>query len=142
MQLVPISPRINGHSYEWADIQFSIAGGIPIVGITEINYSYSRNITNIYGAGSEPISVGYGAKTYDASITLKLEEVQNLLAIAPFKDLSQIPSFSISVSWLDTENAIKTDVLKYVKFNDYNIKTKAGDTSTDISMKLTFAGLE
>lgn len=142
MQAIPVPIRINGHSREWADIQLSIAGGLPMVGITEINYSYTRNIQNIYGAGSEPVSVGYGAKAYDGSITLKMEEVDNLLAIAPNKDLTQIPSFSISVSWLDTENNIKVDVLKNVKFGNYEVKTKAGDTSTDVNIKLIFAGIE
>ena len=141
MQLVPISPRINGHSYEWADIQLSIAGSVPVIGITEISFSYARDIKNIYGAGSEPVSVGYGAKTYDASITLLMEEVENLISIAPNSDLTQIPTFTITVSWLDSENAIVTRKLKNVKFMNYDLKTKQGDTSTPITMKLIYAGL-
>ena len=141
MQLVLISPRINGHSYEWADIQLSIAGSVPVIGITEISFSYARDIKNIYGAGSEPVSVGYGAKTYDASITLLMEEVENLISIAPNSDLTQIPTFTITVSWLDSENAIVTRKLKNVKFMNYDLKTKQGDTSTPITMKLIYAGL-
>ena len=141
MQLVPISPRINGHSYEWSDCQLSIAGSVPVIGITEISFSYARDIKNIYGAGSEPVSVGYGAKTYDASITLLMEEVENLISIAPNSDLTQIPTFTITVSWLDSENAIVTRKLKNVKFMNYDLKTKQGDTSTPITMKLIYAGL-
>ena len=141
MQLVLISPRFNGHSYEWADIQLSIAGSVPVIGITEISFSYARDIKNIYGAGSEPVSVGYGAKTYDASITLLMEEVENLISIAPNSDLTQIPTFTITVSWLDSENAIVTRKLKNVKFMNYDLKTKQGDTSTPITMKLIYAGL-
>ena len=141
MQAVPIPILINGHSYEWADIQLTIAGGLPVAGITEINYSSKRNITNVYGAGSEPVSRGYGAKEYSASITLKLEEVKPLIAIAPFGDITQIPTFTISIAWLDTENVLHLNTLLNVKFMDNDIKTKAGDTSTDVMLHLCIAGI-
>ena len=139
---IPIFPiRINGHVYEWADIQLSIAGAVPQSTMTEINYSSVREGKNIYGTGSEPIGVGYGNRVYTASITMLLDEVQALLAIAPLKDLSRIPSFSIIVSWLDAENITKTDTLKNVKFMNYDIKTKQGDTSTPVTLNLLFAGI-
>ena len=141
MQAIPIPVMINGHSYEWADIQLSIAGSTPIMGITEINYSYNRKITNVYGAGSEPVSRGYGSKEYTASITLKMEEVQTLLAIAPFQDITQIPTFTISVAWLDLENLTVLNVLRNCKFMNNEIKTKAGDTSTDVTLNICYAGI-
>lgn len=141
MQLIPIPIRINGHSYEWADIQFSIAGGVPVKGITEINYGYTRNVQNVMGAGSEPVSVGYGAKAYTCSITMKLEEVRPLVDIAPVGDLTQIPSFAIVIAWLDSENAIITDTLTFCNFTNNEVKTKQGDTSTDVTLNINFAGV-
>ncbi len=133
------SPKM---SYEWADIQLSIAGSTPILGITEINYGYSRDIENIYGGGSEPVSRGYGSKKYEASITIKLEEAQNLVAIAPASDLSQIPTFSIAVSWLDAENLVIKNTIQNCKFMNFDIKTKQGDKSTDITLNIVYAGLK
>jgi hypothetical protein len=141
MQATPSIPLINGHSYEWADIVLSIAGGIPVQGITSITYGFTRNIQNVYGAGSEPVSRGYGSKEYSASITLKLEEVQPLVLVAPFGDLSQIPTFVISIQWLDTENLIIGNKLLNCKFMNYSIDTKAGDTSTDVKLDIVFAGI-
>lgn len=133
--------RVNGHSYEWADCQLSIAGGVPVKGITEINYGYTRDIKNIMGCGSEPVSIGYGAKSYTASINIKLEEVRPLVNQAPFGDLTQIPTFTIVVSWLDSENVIITDTLTNCKFMNNEIKTKQGDTSTDVTLNICFAGV-
>ena len=141
MQLIPIPVLINGHSYEWSDIQLAIAGGTPIAGITEINFSYNRKVTNVYGAGSQPVSRGYGAVEYNASITLKMEEVQTLVAVAPFGDLSQIPEFTISVAWLDAQNLIVLKSLNNCKFMNNDIKTKQGDTSTDVTLNICYAGL-
>ncbi len=141
MQLTPIPILINGVSYHWADIQLSIAGSVPIVGITEINYGFTRKVENVYGAGSEPVTRGYGNKEYTASITMKLEEVQNLVAIATDGDISLIPTFNISVAWLDNQLTTITNILKNCKFTNFDIKTKQNDTSTDITLNIVFAGL-
>lgn len=141
MQLIPVPILINGHSYEWADIQLSIAGGTPVVGITSIEFGLKRNVTNVMGSGSQPVSRGYGAVSYSAAITLKFEEVQTLLAVAPFGDLTQIPRFTIFIAWLDSENALVTKTLQNVNFMDNEVKTKQGDTSTDITLNLCIAGI-
>ena len=133
---------MNGHVYEWADIQLSIAGAVPQSTMLSINYGYKRDGKNIYGTGSEPIGVGYGNKEYFADITMLMDEVQALVAIAPLKDLSRIPSFSIIVSWLDSENITVTDTLTNVKFMNYDLKTKQGDTSTPITLQLLWAGIK
>jgi hypothetical protein len=141
-QLIPIPRMINGHSYEWSDVQLSINGSIPVIGITEINYSSTRNTQLIMGAGSEGISKGYGAKSYTASITLKLEEVQSLVAIAPFNDLTAISNFTVDVFWLDSENLIIHNKLIFCTFMNNEIKTKQGDTSTDVVLNLCIGGID
>lgn len=141
MQLIPVPVLINGNSYAWDDIQLSIAGSTPISGITEINYGYKRKMDPIYGAGSEPVSYGYGNKEYTASITIKMEEAQVILQASPNGDITQIPLFPIVVAWLDTDNLIVTNILKNCKFMNYEIKTKQNDTSTDMVMNIMFAGL-
>ena len=55
----PIAPLINGKSYEWADIVVNVLG-VPIIGITNIEYEEKQGMENIYGAGRFPVSRGYG----------------------------------------------------------------------------------
>lgn len=144
-QLIPIIPRINNHSYEWSDIILSIAGGTPVMGITEINYGYTRKAQNIYGAGSEPVTVGYSQKEYTASISIKMEEAEALVSASPapfgMPDVTMIPRFAITISWIDSENALVTEVMENCTFLSYDKKTKAGDTSTDMTFNILFAGL-
>lgn len=142
MQLTPVPILINGVSYHWADIQLSIAGSVPIAGITEINYGFTRKVENVYGAGSEPVTRGYGNKEYTASITMKLEEVQNLVNVASGGDITLIPTFNITVAWLDDELVTITNILRNCKFTNFDIKTKQNDTSTDITLNLVYAGLQ
>ena len=136
MQLVPIPSLINGHSYEWSDIQLSIAGAAPIFGITSIEYASKRASKNVYGAGSQPVSRGYGAVEYTGAITIKMEEITPLRAIAPFGDITQIPNFTIVVSFLDAENVIVVNTLNNVHFLTDDFQSKQGDTSVDFKVDL------
>jgi hypothetical protein len=141
MQLIPIAPKINGTSYSWSDIQLSIAGGIPVVGITAINYADKREVTPVYGAGSEIISYGYGNHTFEASITMKFEEVKSIVAVAPNGDLTQIPDFTITIAFLDTNLQIVTHKLMYVRFLNNVTDVKQNDTSIDVKLDLIIASI-
>ena len=141
MQAIPVPVLINGTQAHWADIQLSIAGSTPIYGVTEINYSVTRKIENVYGSGSEPIGRGFGNVEYNASITLKLTEVKSLVNLAPLGDITQIPPFPISISWLDTDFALINDTLLNCQFLSNDIKTKQGDTSIDVTIPIIFAGI-
>lgn len=141
MQAIPVPVLINGTQAHWADIQLSIAGSTPLAGISEINYSVTRKIENIYGAGSQPIGVGFGNVEYTASITIKLNELKTLVDIAPEGDITQLPAFSMSVTWLDTEFALISDTLLNCRFLSNDLKTKQGDTSIDVTIPMIFAGI-
>lgn len=141
MQLVPIPSLINGYSYGWSDIQLSIAGGVPVYDITSIEYSTKRKIENIYGAGSAPVSRGYGNVEYAGSITIKLQELVPLRSIAPFGDITQIPEFTITIAYLDQNLNIIINTLNNVQFMADDLKTKQNDTSIDITIPLVIGSI-
>ena len=141
MQLVPIPALINGYSYGWSDIQLSVAGGTPIYGITAIEYSTKRKIENVYGAGSAPVSRGYGNVEYVGSITIKLEELIPLRAVAPFGDITQIPEFTITIAYLDQNLNIIINTLNNVQFMADDLKTKQNDTSMDFTIPLCIGSI-
>ena len=147
MNLFPIPSLINGHSYEWSDVQLSIAGAPPIAGITSISYGFKREMKNVYGAGDQPVSRGYGSVVYDGSITIKMEELEPIIAIAPFAftggsfDITRITEFTIIVSWLDSQNLVVVNTLNNVKFMAHELHTKQGDTSTDFTIPLLIGSI-
>ena len=52
------SNLINGKSYEWADIVVNVLG-VPIIGITNIEYEEKQGMENIYGAVSNFMLIRY-----------------------------------------------------------------------------------
>lgn len=133
---------INGVSYGWSSVTFPVAG-VPIVGITKINYKKTQVKENIYGVGVQPVSRGYGNKTYEGSITIKREELNRLILAAPDNDISNITPFTIPVIYSDgTRVTPRVDELKAVEFKGFDMTTNQGDTSIDVEIELVIGNIE
>lgn len=136
-----IVPLINGKSYEWSDITLNIMG-VPIVGITSLEYSDKQDMTNIYGAGRMPVSRGYGKIETEAKITLLMEEVENIMAVAPLGRLQDIPEFDISVMYLDAALIPRKHKLRNVRFKDNKRSSSTGNQSIPVELDLILSHIE
>lgn len=126
---------INGKSYENADISVNI-GGVILAGITALNYGEDDNIEGIYGAGRKQVSYGLGQITPSGSITLLMEEVQNILSVAPNGRIQDLPPFNITVTFTDASLQTVIHRLIKCKFKTNKIDTKTGDTSIPVEIPL------
>lgn len=136
-----ITPLINGKSYEWADIVVNILG-VPVVGITAIEYAEMQAMENVYGAGAYPISRGYGKVEPTAKITMLMEEVEPLMAAAPLGRLNQIPEFDITVVYLDTNLVTRRHVLRNAKFKNNARVSAQGDVSIPVELELLISHVD
>jgi hypothetical protein len=138
---IPLVPLINGKSYEWANIVVNIMG-VPIVGITNIEYEEKYEMENIYGAGSEVVSRGYGKNTPTAKMTILMEELEAIQKVAPLGKLQRIPEFDIVVAYLDTSLAIVTHKIRNVRIMNNSRKSNTGDTSIPVELELLISNIE
>lgn len=137
----PIVPLINGKSYEWADIVVNILG-VPVVGITSIEYEEKQGMENIYGAGRFPVSRGYGKVEPTAKITLLMEEVQAIMSVAPLGRIQDIPEFDISVVYIDAALTTVKHKLRNVRFMNNPRTSSSGDTSIPVEIDLIISHVE
>lgn len=137
----PIVPLINGKSYEWADIVVNILG-VPVVGITSIEYEEKQGMENIYGAGRFPVSRGYGKVEPTAKITLLMEEVQAIMSVAPLGRIQDIPEFDISVVYIDAALTTVKHKLRNVRFTNNPRTSSSGDTSIPVEIDLIISHVE
>lgn len=132
---------INGVLYSWNSIQF-VLFGVPLVGVTEINYRKAKESKNLYGAGGEPIGWADGAFTYDnGSITVYKEEIDAIQKFAPNKSILEIPPFTATVIYSGDGLVFDTHKLGNIRFTSDEIKTKQGDTGILCTLTFSFAGL-
>lgn len=137
----PLTPLINGKSYEWADIIVNILG-VPVIGITAIDYEERQGMENIYGAGRFPVSRGYGKIEPTAKMTILMEELENIQSVAPNGRLQDIPEFDVSVVYLDAANVTRVHKLRNVRFMNNNRRSASGDTSIPVEIDLVLSHIE
>lgn len=138
---IPLVPLINGKSYEWSNIIMNIMG-VPIAGVISIEYEEKQAMENVYGAGSEVVSRGYGKVEPTAKITLHMEEVENIQAVAPLGKLQRIPEFDISVLFVDDSLVTKKHKIRNCRFMNNGRKSNSGDTSIPVELELIVSHIE
>jgi hypothetical protein len=133
---------INGVAYSWSNIKL-ILFGVPVVGITKIDYKIKQKKENNYGAGYEPVSRGYGNKEYEGSIEIYVDELKRIIASAPNRDLMQIPPFKIHVIFESNDGILVTeDRLLMCEFTEEGLSASQGDTKLLVSLPLVIGAIE
>lgn len=141
MPVVEFKPLINGREYGWGDIQFNM-GGPAIVGIRGIDYSEEQEKENVYGAGRNPVSRGYGRVKPTASITLLGHAVFALQKQAPEGKLHKIAPFDIVVSYQPDNAPLVIHHIKNVEFTKTEFSWKEGDKFKEIKFDLIVGAIK
>ena len=132
---VEFEPLINGREYGWADIIVNI-GGVPTVGIRAVKYGEEMDKENIYGAGRNPVSRGYGRVKSSASLTLLAGTIMALESKAPKGKLHLIAPFPVVVMYQPESGPIVTKILKNAEFKKVEFDWKEGDMSKEVELEL------
>ena len=96
---------INGESVSWAQVQVSLLGA-PLTGIREVKWSSKREKVNNYGAGSKPVSRGYGKYEYEGSIKFLAEEWKNIIKASPNGDPLDLPFFDVTILFVSASSGL------------------------------------
>lgn len=136
---MPATPLINGINYSWANITL-ILFGVPVTGITKIEYKKKQKKENNYGAGKLPVSRGYGAEEYEGSIELYMDEWQRISDAAHGEPLA-IPPFDIQVLFSGQGVVTKKHVLKSVEFTEDPFEGKQGDAKMLVTIPLIIGAI-
>lgn len=134
-------PMVNGMMYSWADIVLAISG-VPVTGITAIEYDDSQDVVNKYGSGRYPVGRAKGRITPSAKITLYQEEVEAIQSQSVNGRIQDIAPFDITVSYLPDSGIVKTDKIRNCQFSGNSRKWKEGDTGQEVELELVPSHIE
>lgn len=132
---------VNGVNYDWGNISFTLFG-VPVVGITKINYKETQKKENNYGWGRKPVSRGYGAFEYEGDVELYTDEWKRIIAASPSRSPLEIPPFDIPVVFGGTNVLPTRDVLRAVEFLENPFTASQGDTKLLITIPLIIAAID
>ena len=134
-------PFVNGKSYDWADIVLVIAG-VPVTGITGIEYKDDQDIVTKYGAGRYPVGFAKGRITSTGKITLYQEEVEAMQRQSLTGRLQDIAPFDIIVSYLPDTGIVSIDKLRNCMFKNNGRGWKEGDTGQEVEIDLVMSHIQ
>lgn len=135
------TPLVNGMLYSWADIVTAISG-VPVTGITGIEYVDDQEVVNKYGAGRHPVGRAKGRITPSAKITLYQEEVEALQRQAPNGRLQDIAPFDIIVTYIPDSGIVTVDKIRNCQFKSNSRKWKEGGTGQEVELDLVPSHIE
>lgn len=135
------TPLINGINYSWGNITLNLFG-VPVVGITKIEYKAKQKKDNNYGAGSQPVSRGYGNYEYEGHIEIYTDEWKRIIAASPNRDPLSIAPFDIQVVYAGRGLTADKDVLRSCEFLENPLTANQGDTKLMVTIPLIIALIE
>jgi len=129
-------PLINGVEPSWANLVVNI-DGVPVMGITGIDYDDAQVIDGIKGAGQVDIARGYGNIDTKASITLLRSEVEAIRAASTTGRLQDIAPFEIMVCFVPMNGTtLITHKLRSCQFKNDAMSIKQGDTKNELTLEM------
>lgn len=134
-------PLVNGMLCAWADIVVLI-GGVPVTGITGVEYDDQQEIVNKYGAGRHPVGRSKGRITPSGKLILYQEEVQTLSAQSTTGRLQDLPPFDVIVQYLPDSGLLVTDKIRNCHISGNARKWKEGDTGQEVELQLVPSHIE
>lgn len=134
-------PLINGINYSWASVIVA-PYGVPLVGITAINYGEKEAKENNYGGSRFAISRGYGNVETTCSITLYKDTLEALQKAAPFGRITDIPMSDVPVAFINRGGKFIKEVLKNFEFTENKVETQQGDTKILVTIECIISHVE
>ncbi|MCP3682136.1 MAG: hypothetical protein GY861_05535 [bacterium] len=131
---------INGIAYDYTRIIVNILG-VPVKGITEVNYVQEQEKTNNFGTGEKAHSRGRGPKDTSGSFGIAMNEVEALRAVAPNGNLLDIPPFDVTI-FFDVTGKTKKHTLTDVEFTNDGVESSQGDTDIARTFDIVIGDLE
>jgi hypothetical protein len=141
MALADNPPLINGQAYSYADIIVTVLG-VPVAGITSVEYSQAQEITENYGAGRFPVSRGLGKIEHEAKITIDRAELSALIDAAPGNSLQNIPEFDIEINYVPEGSTPRTDVVRNCRFKNTIGGASEGDSTVMADLELAVSHID
>ncbi|MDD2965545.1 MAG: hypothetical protein PHU33_16500 [Bacteroidales bacterium] len=123
----------NTEEYSWADIKVVMMGR-EVTGLKAVKYGAKRQKEPGYAAGSKPRFMGRGNYSYSVEITVLQSEVEAIIESAGGDPLD-VPPFDIVVAYIpEVGLPMRTDVIKYAEFAEWEKASKQGDMFHEVTM--------
>lgn len=133
---------VNGIEFSYVSLGFAFLGNMDVKGVKSITYKTRKTSENLYGAGQDPVGIGFGNKEYEGEIQLMRKDIMAIKAAAGNKSLVDIAPFDVVVSFANGTDPVKTDTLRFVRFMEDGLEGASGDMELSLTIPIMLSGIE
>lgn len=133
---------VNGIEYSYVSLSFAFLGNMDVKGVQAITYKVKKASENLYGAGEEPVGIGYDSKKYEGEIKLMRKDIMAIKSAAGNKSLVDIAPFDAVVAFANGTDPTKTDTLRYMRFMEDGLEAATGDIELPLTIPIMYSGIE
>lgn len=123
----------NSRQYEWADLTL-IAGGKDITGVRAVKYGEKMEREAIYAKGRNPHSIQTGNSEVTGEITVLQSEYEALVKAGGGSIMSLSLDAIVAYGNPLNADAIVTDRILGIRFNEFTKEFKQGDKFMEVSL--------
>jgi glutathionyl-hydroquinone reductase len=127
--------------FDWGSITL-VVKGVPLIGITKIEYKQTQDKKNNWGFGRDVIGRGYGNIDYSGSIEVYIEEWNKFINSVSTGNPLDIAPFDITVQYRTKGAVVTKDILYGCEFLENPFTSNQGDTSIKVTVPIIFNGLD
>jgi hypothetical protein len=121
--------------YAWEDYSCYL-GGKRVSMIVGAKYTKNHSKEYIYGEGSNPQAIGRGNISYEASITVKMSALNDMILSAG-GDITDIEAFTVVHKYQRKgSNRIVTDIMFECEFTSQSKEILQGNTSAEVELPI------
>lgn len=128
-------PLINGVAYTHADIVLNLFG-VPIIGVTGVEYGDAQEINGNLSTGNKYTSVGFGGVVNKGILTVTLEAVQAIQLVAPLGRIQSIGFFDVGINYLPDSGVLIRHALRKCRFKGRDISSAVGNSQIEEKLEL------
>jgi len=130
--------RINGNAYDWSNIKVTVSGAQDVVvnGISKISWKVDRDFSNNYGAGVLPVAQGFGNHTFEASMTISMEEMGIIANAFGQDDLLNVPEFDIIIEYGSFDGKSHNTTLTDCRLHNMGLDVSQNDMNIEFEINL------
>lgn len=140
---MPTIPFFDSKDCEWADMTVMIAGA-TLTKITGIKYKAAQEKKLVYAAGTEPISIQSGNRSYDGQIKVlkgAIDDMNRAAQAAGGSDIMDL-QFDIVITYkAKGTRALQTDTLINVEVSNFEKGWDQGAQSMEVTVPIVFMKL-
>lgn len=131
---------INGRAYDYVSIIPNILG-VPLVGVTSIEYEQEQAKDDNYSTGVLPESRGYGTRATTGTLEMTMNASEALRASVASRNLLDVPPSDWVIVFGNSGLPVRVHTLKFAEFKTDGGGGSQGDTNLKKSYSLAIADI-